>query len=86
MMPDPMPLFRQLAIESGIDAAAWDQCLADDVMIPMIDGDQARARAGGVNQTPYFFIGTQKVPGNIPANRLRPLLDAAIAQAGGTPR
>lgn len=85
-MPDPVPLFRQLAQEAGIDTTAWNQCLTDDVMVPMISGDHARARAGGVNQTPYFFVGSQKVPGNIPASRLRPLLDAAIAQAGGAPR
>lgn len=85
-MPDPVPLFRQLAVQSGLDSTAWNQCMQDDVMLPMIDGDLSRGRTGGVNQTPYFFIGTQKIPGNIPANRLRPLLDAALAQAGGTPR
>lgn len=85
-LPDPVPFFRQLAQEAGIDVTAWDQCLTDDVMLPMINGDHARARAGGVNQTPYFFIGTQKVPGAVPARQLRPLIDAALAQAGGTPR
>jgi protein-disulfide isomerase len=85
-MPDPLPHFRQLAQRSGIDTTAWNQCMTEDVLLPLIDGDQARARSGGVNQTPYFFIGSQKIPGNIPANRLRPLLDAALAQAGGVSR
>jgi protein-disulfide isomerase len=85
-MPDPTPLFRRLATESSVDTVAWNQCLADDVTVPLVEGDHARGRAGGVDQTPFFFIGNQKVGGAIPAARLRSMLDAAIAQAGGTSR
>ena len=84
--PDPTPQFRQLALESGVDTVAWNKCLADDVMVPLVDADHARGKAGGVNQTPYFFVGSQKVGGAIPAANLRPMLDAALAQAGGTNR
>ena len=83
---DPAPLFRQLAMESGVDTASWNQCLADDVMMPVIAGDRARGQSGGVDQTPYFFVGAQKVGGAIPAARLRPMLDSAIARAGGATR
>ena len=82
-LPDPIPFFRQLMSEAGVDTAAWNKCLVDDVMVSLIDGDHARGKAGGVNQTPYFFIGDQKVGGAIPAKNLRPLLDSAIARAGG---
>jgi protein-disulfide isomerase len=85
-MPDPVPLFRGLVSAAGVDTVAWNQCLVDDVMVPLIDADRARGQAGGVNQTPYFFVGSQKVGGAIPAARLRPMLDAAIAQAGGVTR
>jgi len=84
--PDPTVLFRQLALESGADTVAWNQCLADDVMVPVVEADHARGQAGGVNQTPYFFVGSQKVGGAIPASNMRPMLDAAIAQAGGANR
>lgn len=83
---DPVPLFRQLALESGADTVAWNGCLADDVMVPLVNADRARGAAGGVDQTPYFFIGSQKVGGVIPASRLRPILDSAIARAGGSTR
>jgi protein-disulfide isomerase len=83
MAPDPTSIFRRLAGEAGADTAAWDQCLLDDVMVPMVEGDHARGRAGGVDQTPYFFVGNQKVGGAIPANRLRPMIEAALAQASG---
>jgi protein-disulfide isomerase len=82
--PDPVPAFRKIMTEAGMDTVAWNQCLIDDVIIPLIDADQARGRAGGVDQTPYFFIGDQKVGGAIPAKQMRPLLDAAISQAGGS--
>ena len=83
---DPVPFFRQIVTEAGADTAAWNQCLVDDAMVPLIDGDLARGRAGGVDQTPYFFVGERKVGGAIPANRLRPLLDSALAQAGTPPQ
>lgn len=85
-LPDPVGHFRQLAVAAGVDTTAWNQCLIDDVMVPLVDADQARGRAGGVDQTPYFFVGSQKVGGAITAARLRPMLDAAIAAAGGTAR
>ena len=83
---DPTPLFLQLATESGVDTAAWSTCLADDVMVPVVDGDRTRGRTGGVDQTPYFFIGDRKVGGAIPAAQLRPILDSALAKAGGPSR
>ena len=84
--PDPIPQFRMLAVESGVDTVAWNQCLADDVMVPVVEADHARGQAGGVNQTPYFFVGARKVGGAVPASVLRPMLDSAIAAAGGTNR
>ena len=85
-VPDPTGIFRRLAAESSVDTVSWNQCLADDVMVPVVEGDRARGQAGGVDQTPYFFVGNQKVGGAIPASRLRTMLDAAIAQAGDTTR
>jgi protein-disulfide isomerase len=85
-LPDPIPAFRKLALEAGADTVAWNKCLTDDVMMPLIEGDQGRGRANGVNQTPYFFVGQQRVGGAIPAAQLRPMIDAALAQAGGTSR
>ena len=83
---DPTPVFRRLAAESGVDTVAWNQCLADDVMVAMVAGDRARGQAGGVDQTPFFFIGDRKVGGAVPASFMRKMLDSALAQAGGTSR
>jgi len=85
-MPDPTPFFRKLMSEASVDTVAWNTCLTDNVMVPLVDAEHERGRAGGVNQTPYFFVGSQKVGGAIPAANLRPMLDAALAQAGGTNR
>ncbi len=80
--PDAVSQFRQLANEAGVDTTAWQQCLDNDVMLPLIAGDRDRANAGGVYQTPTFFIGTQVVSGAVPYARMRPLLDSAVARAG----
>ena len=85
-MADPNAAFGKLAAESGVDMSAWNQCLADHVMLPMIEGDQSRGRTNGVDQTPYFFIGERKVGGAVPASFMRKLLDSALAQAGGPNR
>lgn len=82
--PDPIGQFRAMAVAAGVDTAAWNQCMANDVMAPLVEADRARGQTGGVDQTPYFFVGSQKVGGAIPAARLRPMLDAAIAQAGAS--
>jgi protein-disulfide isomerase len=84
-MPDPVPMFRRLVAEAGVDTVAWNQCLADDVMVPLIDGDYARGKSGGVDRTPSFFVGDRRIGGGIPAKNLRPLLDSALARAGATP-
>jgi len=79
---DPSAAFGKLAAEAGVEMPAWNQCLADHVMLPMIEGDQSRGRSNGVDQTPYFFIGDRKVGGAVPASFMRKLLDSALAQAG----
>ena len=84
--PDPTAIYQRLASEAAVDSAAWNQCLTDNVTMPLVEADESRARAGGADQTPYFFVGNQKVGGAIPASRLRTMLDAAIAQAGDTTR
>lgn len=85
-MADPTQAFSKLASESGVDMTAWNQCIADDVMLPLVAGDRARGQAGGVDQTPFFFIGERKVGGAVPASFLRPLLDSALMKAGATGR
>lgn len=80
---DPVPHFRRIVAAAGVDTTAWNQCLSDDVMLPLIEGDRDRGNASGVNQTPTFFVGTQVVSGAVPASQLRPLLDSAVARAGG---
>jgi len=83
VLPDPTQSLRETAIRVGVDPDAWNACMTEHIMRPMIDGDFSRGNAGGVDQTPYFFIGSQTVGGAIPAAQMRRLLDAAIASAGG---
>jgi len=80
------PFFDRLGSAVGLDAAAFSQCLRDDVMLPMVEADLKRGRDGGVNGTPAFFIGSRLVKQNRPASYLRPFLDSAIAEANRVAR
>ncbi len=86
VLPDPTPRLREVAVSAGVDTTAWNSCVREHIMGPMIDGDLQRGTSSGVNQTPTFFVGNKVVAGAVPASDLRPLLDAAIAEAGGASR
>lgn len=73
--------FEGIASAIGLDVAAWKQCVADDVMLPMIAADQQRAEAAGVSSTPTFFVGNQKIDGAQPIDVFRKVLDPAIEAA-----
>ena len=85
-LADPAPVFSRLANESGVEMTAWNTCVADGVMAPVVAGDRTRGETGGVDQTPYFFIGDRKVGGAVPAAFMRAMLDSALMKAGVPPR
>jgi protein-disulfide isomerase len=85
-LADPGPVFSRLASESGVEMDAWNRCVADGVMAPLVAGDRTRGENGGVDQTPYFFIGDRRVGGAVPASFMRALLDSALMKAGAPPR
>jgi protein-disulfide isomerase len=73
---DPVPVFRGIAGEQGLNVDAWSACM---------DGGQARqrvrngtlvSRRAGVRGTPNFFIvGYTAIPGAIPLDLFRQVLD-----------
>ena len=78
---EPAALFDSLATAQGLDVAAFRQCLADDVMLPVIQADAQRMQQVGVRATPTFFVGDAAIPGAQPLPVFRRALDAAIAAA-----
>jgi protein-disulfide isomerase len=62
---------------------AWRQCVSQHQTRPLIQADHDRASSSGVNSTPTFFVGDQRLSGT-DAN-LSAAIDAALARAGKKP-
>jgi len=56
LLGDPQTLAR-LAGEVGLDPAGAEQALAEGRYAPAVRGDEARARAYGIQGVPFFVIG-----------------------------
>lgn len=80
-LPDAGGVFSRLVKELALDGAAYDQCIKDHVMLPMIEGDRERAVQSGANSTPSFLIGGAILAGAQPIEQFRPVIDKALAGA-----
>jgi protein-disulfide isomerase len=78
---DPAPLFDSLAAKAGVNLTAWRRCVATHATRPMIQADQARLRASGVQSTPTFFVNGKKLVGAAPTAVFVAALDSALAKS-----
>jgi protein-disulfide isomerase len=81
-LPDATAYFDSLAAKAGVDMTAWRSCVRTHATRPMIEADQARLRAQGVQSTPTFFVGSQKIVGAAPTATFIEALNSALAKAG----
>ena len=79
---NPSAFFESLATKVGVNVADWRHCVSTHAVLPLIQADLARLRSSGVNATPTFFVGNQRLEGAIPLAQLRLVLDAALVKAG----
>ncbi|HVB29922.1 MAG TPA: thioredoxin domain-containing protein [Gemmatimonadaceae bacterium] len=79
---DPAAFFQTLAARAGVNVAAWKHCVATHAARPIINADRDRLRNNGVNSTPTFFIGGQKIEGAAPTASFQKAIDDALAKAG----
>ena len=70
-----------LAASTGLDQAAFRQCLSSRTH--QADVEQARQVAAnqGVNSTPTFFINNQRIEGNQPYSIFQKVIDQELAIA-----
>ena len=78
---DPSATFASLAQSVGANMTAYKSCLASPGIAALVAGDQERARGGGVNATPSFWIGSRLVEGAVPAAEMKADIDQALAGA-----
>lgn len=82
-MADARSVMDSIARVVRVDMPAWTECVESGRMLPLITADRDRAAAGGVESTPTFLIGTQAMRGALAIERMRPVIDAAIAASRG---
>ncbi|MEP6990121.1 MAG: thioredoxin domain-containing protein [bacterium] len=80
---NPMPTFDSLATVAGVDAARWRSCMATHATIALIDADQQRSKANGVQSTPTFYVGDERLEGAYPVDSFRVAIDRQLAKARG---
>jgi protein-disulfide isomerase len=80
---NPAPVFDSLATSLRLSMPDWRACVSSHKTLPLIDADNARTTANGVNGTPMFFIANKlAVQGAEPYATFRAALDSALAHAG----
>lgn len=78
---DPMPRLDSLATAAGVDSKIWRSCMATHATVPLIDADIDRSRQAGVQSTPTFFVGDQKILGAYPLDTFRLAINTQLAKA-----
>lgn len=85
-MQNPAPFFDSLVVANGVDATRLAECLASGTMRRLIAADVGRAANAGINSTPYFFVGSERIAGAAPLPEFRAAIERARAAAKGSPR
>lgn len=78
---DATGLLDSIATAVGVNLPAHKECRKKHAMLPLIAADRDRAQTAGARSTPTFIVGGQTLSGVYPMSALRPILDAAVAQA-----
>lgn len=78
---DQSPYFDSVAASLGLDAARFRTCTRSHVMRALIEADHDRMAQRGVQSTPSFFVGSQRIDGAEPVQLFRQVLDKALAEA-----
>jgi protein-disulfide isomerase len=76
---DPTATYLGIAGELKLNLDVFRKCLADDVMLPMIDADYKRGTQAGATSTPTFLIGRIMIPGNAPIDVFRTAIKETLA-------
>jgi protein-disulfide isomerase len=69
-----------LAKQVGLDMTKYEACMDAETHRAQIQGNLAEAERRGIGQTPTFIIGGKVIPGAIPFDQFKALVDAEIAK------
>lgn len=75
----PRGVLSDLAKGLGLDMSKYGSCMDAETHRAQIQANQQEGIRRQVNQTPTFVIGDKQIPGALPFDRLKELVDAALA-------
>lgn len=79
--PEPKTELLKLVRFAGMSEADFDACLENEALNKAIRGRaEAAGTMLGIRATPTFFIGKTKVPGNLPFEDFKDIIDKALAR------
>lgn len=73
--------FPRFAAELNMNVAEFKRCLASDRNLPKVQSDAEAGFAAGVRGTPTFFFNGVRIPGAIPEDTFRKLIDRFLSPA-----
>jgi len=82
---DPYAFFSVLAAEEGLDVERFNSCIEGGWRDGHVRASIRLGQQVGVRGTPMFLIDGRPLPGALPLDDFRAILDAALLQRGVTP-
>ena len=82
---DPYAFFSDLAEDVGLDVERFNSCIQAGWRDSKVSANIRLGQQVGVRGTPLFLIDGRPMPGALPLEEFRVLLDAALTQRGITP-
>jgi protein-disulfide isomerase len=77
----PRSVLADMAKSLGLDMSKYDDCMKTDKYRAKVQSHLMEAERRGVSQTPTFVIGDKMVPGAIPYDTFKKLVDEELAKA-----
>lgn len=83
-LDDPTPVYDTLATSIGVNMTDFNRCVSQKTMMPLVQADKSRAQDRGVDATPTFLIGTQRIVGAESLPAFRRVIEAELAKSRGS--
>jgi len=75
---EPIPPLRLLMAQVGLNEAAFDACLSDQVILESVYANYNRGIDLGVNATPTFFINGERYAGALTLEQLDRIIEPLL--------
>jgi protein-disulfide isomerase len=76
---------RQYAERAGLDRQAWQACFEKQETLAQVQQDAALADELGVDATPTFFVGGERLKGALPVTSFMEIIDPMLRAGGAAP-